>query len=136
MDAYNKVLTRIYQMTGGKDNVDVDLTELLKKEGFLPSIDDIKGHMCRESWVTETKVPNVVRITHWGVGAAKRAGSQLPGGSRAIERETNDLHANNRQMGVLIEEFRAEPGKDRLKPVEEALTKMREQIEKLKGLLQ
>ena len=46
----------------------------------LPSIDDIKGHMCRESWVTETKVPNVVRITHWGVGAAKRAGSR--GGTR------------------------------------------------------
>lgn len=135
MDAYNKVLARIYQITSGKDNVDVDLTDLLKKEGFFSSIEDIKGHMTRESWVTETKVPNVVRITHWGVSAAKRAGSQLPGGSRAVEREANELHTNNRQLGVLIEEFRSDPSADRLKPVEAAFATMQAQIEKLKGLL-
>jgi hypothetical protein len=35
MDVYHKILTRIYEVTGGKDTVEVDLNDLLKQEGFL-----------------------------------------------------------------------------------------------------
>ena|SRR5438552_23969 len=135
MDAYNKVLVKLFELTGGRETVEVDLAELLKAEGFFPSLEEIKGHMSRESWLTETSTPNVVRITHWGVSAAKKAGEHTPGGSRVIERETNRLLAENRELGVIIEEFRHDPTAERLKAVEDKFAKIQEVTAKLKDLV-
>jgi hypothetical protein len=135
MDAFNKVLVKIYQITGGKDTVDVDLADLLKKEGFFPSLGEIKSHMCAESWITETSTPNVVRMTHWGVGAAKKAGTSAPGGSRMIEREANVLLSESRELGVVIEEFRSEPSLERLKAIENKFSKIQASTAKLKELI-
>ncbi len=136
MDAFNKVLVKLYEITGGRDSVEVDLAELLKAEGFFPSLEEIKGHMSRESWITETSIPNVVRMTHWGVGAAKKAGTQQAGGgSRLVERETNQLLAESRELGVIIEEFRASPTSERLKAIENKFAKIQESTSKLKTLI-
>ena len=62
MDAFHKILVRIYEITGGRDSVDVDMVELTKKEGYFPSIDSITEMLKSESWVTESR-PNTVRIT-------------------------------------------------------------------------
>ena len=132
---FNKVLVKLYEITGGRDSVEVDLAELLKAEGFFPSLEEIKGHMCRESWITETSTPNVVRMTHWGVGAAKKAGTQKSGGSRLVERETNQLLAESRELGVIIEEFRADPSSERLKAIENKFAKIQESTAKLKNLI-
>ena len=36
MDVYQKVLVKLIEVTGGKDNVDADMVELLKKEASIP----------------------------------------------------------------------------------------------------
>lgn len=78
MDVYHKVLAKIYEMTDGKETVNVDLKDLLKTEGFFSSLDSISKHLSTESWVTETPKQNIVRITHWGVAEAKRVLSNTP----------------------------------------------------------
>lgn len=135
MDTYQKVLVRLFEITGGKETVEVDLADLLKVEGYFPSLDDIKNHLSSESWITETSTPNVVRITHWGVSAAKKAGKQRPDGSRVVEREANRLLAESREFGVIIEEFREEPTSARLKAIENKFAKIQEVTARLKGLI-
>jgi hypothetical protein len=41
MDVYQKVLLKIYQVTGGKDSQLVDLKDLVKNLGFLGNYGDI-----------------------------------------------------------------------------------------------
>lgn len=135
MDTYQKVLVRLFEITGGKETVEVDLADILKSEGFFPSLDEIKNHMSSESWLTETSTPNVVRITHWGVSAAKKAGKQRPDGNRAVEREANRLLAESREFGVIIEEFREEPTAARLKAIENKFAKIQELTAKLRDLV-
>jgi hypothetical protein len=108
MDTYHKILVRILELSGGRDTVDVDLTDLLRKEGYLPSRDEICEMLKSEGWVTESR-PNVVRITHWGVAEAKKAGTAKPGAVRATERESRRLLAETREFAVVIEEFIADP---------------------------
>jgi hypothetical protein len=112
MDAYHKILVRIFEEAAGKETVDIDLTELTKKEGYLPSRDEICEMLKSESWVTESR-PNVVRLTHWGVAEAKKAGSTRRDGPRALERASRKLLAETRDMAVIIEEFIADPSNAR-----------------------
>ena len=114
MDAYHKILARIHELTEGKDNVDVDMVDLLKKEGYFPSIDDIREMLKSEGWVAESR-PNIVRITHWGVAEARKAGSARPDAARALERESKKLLSETRDFAVAIEEFIADPDDDRRK---------------------
>lgn len=115
MDAYHKILALIYELTGGKDSVDVDLVELLKKEGYFPSIDDIREMLKSEGWIAESR-SNIVRITHWGVAEARKAGTAgRPDAVRALERESKKLLGEIRELAVVIEEFIAEPGDDERK---------------------
>ena len=114
MDAYHKILVRIFEEAGGKEAVDIDLTELTKKEGYFPSRDEICEMLKSESWVTESR-PNVVRLTHWGVAEARKAGSVRPDAARALERQSRKLLAETRDFAVIIEEFIADPVEERRK---------------------
>lgn len=109
MDVYHKVLTKIYEQTGGKDSVDVDLTELLKREGFFPSLENINKFLTAESWVTETPKLYTVRITHWGVSEAKKTLAGAPDKVQIIEREGKKIIAEARELVVMLEEFAASP---------------------------
>jgi hypothetical protein len=134
MDAFHKILVRIYEITGGRESVDVDLVDLTKKEGYFPSIDSIAEMLKSESWVTESR-PNIVRITHWGVAEAKRAGSVRPDAARAMERDARKLHADSRDLGVMIEEFIADPSKPRFAAVIGKLSDMQGQARNIQELL-
>lgn len=134
MDAFHKILVRIYEITGGRETVDVDLVDLTKKEGYFPSIDNIAEMLKSESWVTESR-PNIVRITHWGVAEAKKAGSVRPDAARAVERDARKLHAESRDLGVMIEEFIADPTKDRFAAVIGKLGEMQRQAKDIEELL-
>ncbi len=123
MDAYHKILSRIFEISGGKDSVDVDLVDLTKKEGYYPSIDDIAARLKGESWVTESRA-NVVGMTHWGVAEAKKSGTAGPDAARAMERDSRELLSETRELSVVIEEFMAEPTKERFGPVTEKLALM------------
>ncbi len=109
MDVYHKVLTKIYEQTGGKDSVDVDLTELLKREGFFPSLENITKFLTDESWVTETAKQYTVRITHWGVSEAKKTLSGAPDKAQIIERDSKKIISEAREFVVMLEEFAASP---------------------------
>jgi hypothetical protein len=109
MDVYHKVLTKIYEETGGKDSVDIDLTDLTKREGFFPSLDDITKFLTGESWVTETPKRYVVRITHWGVSEAKKALIGAPDKLQLIEKDSKRAVSDVRETLVMLEEFAGSP---------------------------
>jgi len=134
MDAYHKILVGIFEVTGGKETVDVDLVDLAKKAGYFPSLDEIVAHLKAESWVTESR-PNIVRLTHWGVAEAKRAGSVRPDAARAIERGSRRLLNESREFGVVIEEFMADPTPDRFKSVTGKFAEMESIVAELRGSL-
>lgn len=132
MDTYHKVLVRIFEETGGQELVDVDLADLLKKEGYFPSLDEICNHLKAESWVTESR-SNIVRITHWGVAEAKKAGSVRPDAVRALERDTRLLLAETREFGVVIEEFLADPSSERRDGLQKKFAEMNSIVSRLTG---
>jgi len=83
MDVYHKILGRLYEITGGKQSESVDFVELVKEEGFFPSYDDIHRQMSRAGWITDTGRGNKVKLTHWGIKEARKAG----GGAGDSDRE-------------------------------------------------
>ena len=122
MDVYHKILTRIYEMTGGKDTVEVDLNDLLKQEGFYSNIDNISLHLTTESWVAETPRPRVVKLTHWGAAEAKRVLSNTPDVVREITKDANRLLADSRELIIMLEEFAVSPSGANFKTIEKRFT--------------
>lgn len=133
MDVYQKVLTKLMELTGGKETVDVDLAELLKKEGFFPSIDSIRDYMSSESWITETSRRNVIRITHWGVAAAKKVNTSGSEKERALAKEAANLNSKSRELLVLVEEFSSAPAEDKLKQIEKRMGDLVSSIQNIKA---
>lgn len=91
MNVFHKVLLKVHEISGGKENADVDLIDLLKKEGFYSNIDNIAKQLQDEGWVTETSRKYTVRITHWGNSEAKRVLSDSPDKVNEREKESNRL---------------------------------------------
>ncbi len=118
MDVYHKILTRIYEITGGKDTVEVDLNDLLKQEGFYSNIDGISLHLTTESWVAETPRPRVVKLTHWGAAEAKRVLSNTPDTVLEITKDANRLLADSRELIIMLEEFAVSPSSTNFKTIE------------------
>lgn len=118
MDVYHKILTKIYEVTGGKDSVEVDLNDLLKQEGFYSNIENISQHLATESWIAETPRPRVVKITHWGVAEARRVMTNTPDTGREVAKDANRLLADSREMIIMLEEFAAEPNGNKFKAIE------------------
>lgn len=109
MDVYHKILTRIYEVTQGKDSIEVDLNDLLKQEGFYANIDSISQHLTTESWVAETPRPRVVKITHWGTAEARRVLTNTPDLKRETSKNANRLLAEARELIIMLEEFAEAP---------------------------
>lgn len=135
MDVYHKVLVRIYEITGGKETADVDLVDLLKREGFYPSRDDIVTHLSNESWVTRSARPYEVKITHWGVAEAKKAMANLPDKKQLAEKDANSLLNGSREFVIMLEEFAAGPSKEKLKTIDKRYTDLGAVIERLRSNL-
>jgi hypothetical protein len=135
MDVYHKILVRIFEITGGRETQDVDLTDLLKREGFFPSLDSIKSHLSTESWITDSPKPGNVRITHWGVAEAKKAMADSTGSTETVERDGNRLLAATRDLAIVIEEFIAKPGSEGFRPVEKKFSEMLTLMEKIKSMV-
>lgn len=125
MDTYHKMLIKVFDAAGGREGVDVDFVEIAKREGYFPSIDEIASHLKSESWVTESR-SNILRLTHWGIAEARKVGTTRPDAARNLERESNRLLAATRELGVVIEEFIADPKSDGFKPVEKKFAEVSE----------
>ena len=111
MDVYHKVLLKIFAISSGSENTDVDLVDLLKKEGFYSNIDSINDHLSAEGWTTGTAREYTVRITHWGVAEARRALAETPDSAKAIEKQAGRMLADARELVIMLEEFAAGPTK-------------------------
>ncbi len=133
MDVYHKILRKVYGISGGKETVEIDLKDLIKKEGFFANIDNITEHLTTESWVTETSGRYVVKMTHWGVAEAKRVLSDTPETSRAMTNDTNRLVADTRELVILLEEFAAVPSGDKLKMIEKRFLDLAVILDRIKA---
>jgi hypothetical protein len=118
MDVFHKILLKVYEITGGRENAQADLTDLLKREGFLASIDNINDHLCGEGWVTGTDRQYVVRMTHWGVAEAKRTLADAPDKNSVISKDAARLLSSTRELVIMLEEFSADPSQDKFKVLE------------------
>lgn len=133
MDVYHKILTRIYEITGGKDSVEVDLNDLLKQEGFFSNVENISQHLLTESWVAETPRPRVVKITHWGTAEAKRVITNTPDVQRELSKEANKLLGESRELIIMLEEFAASPTGKHFKTIEKKFEDLGAIVGKIKG---
>lgn len=132
MDVYHKVLVKLYEDTGGKDSVDVDMVDLLKREGFFPSLQNILQRLLDESWVAETSRSNVVRITHWGVAEARRTLTDTPDKSVALSKDTTRLITEMREATILAEDFSASPSPEKFKNLEQKFSELAAIVSRIK----
>lgn len=133
MDVYHKILTKIFELAGGKETGEVDLKELLKREGFFPSIDSITTHLLEESWITETPRKYSVKLTHWGIAEARKSLSQTPDLKQEASKNTNRMIAASREFTVMLEEFAGSTSPEKLKTIEKRLSDMSSTLEKIKA---
>ena len=134
MDVYQKVLVKVYEIAGDKENADVDMVDLLKREGFFPSMADILEKLGAEGWVTESR-PKTVRLTHWGIMAARKLKNATPDSANIIEKHANRLKSEVKEFVILVEEFNGKATSDnfsrldrKLAEINSVTTKIRENI--------
>ena len=126
MNVFHKVLVKIFELTGGKDSVEVDLVDLLKKEGFFPSLDSISRQLLDESWITEAGRKNIVKITHWGVAEAKRVMSNAPDKTNEVDKQATRLLNESRELIIMLEEFAAKPDSKKFDHIEKRISEITE----------
>ena len=131
MDVYQKVLVKIQEITGGRDSVDVDMSDLLKREGFYPSINDILEKMSSEGWITETR-PKTVRITHWGVMAARKIKNKTPDSANILDKHASRLQMEVKEFVILVEEFNGKITPDNFGRIEKKLAEINSITAKIK----
>ena len=135
MDTFQKVLVKIYEITGGRDTQDVDFVDLLRSEGYYSSRDSIRDHLNNEGWITDSPRSGNIRITHWGVAEAKKAMSSPEKTDPGIDRIMSRLGSVTRDFSIVVEEFIAKPSGKTLKPVEERLTELDGIVNKVKSMI-
>lgn len=135
MDVYHKVLVKLVEETGGRDSVKVDFSELLKKEGFLPSIDSISDYMRAEGWITDAGRKNVIQLTHWGLAEAKKTMKGGPDKNQALTKASNKLLAETRELQIMMEEFVSDPSSDKFKQIEKTFQGMGQSVNEIKSNL-
>lgn len=136
MNVFQKVLLKVFEVSGGKDNVEVDFADLLKKEGFYSNIEGISGQLQDEGWITEAGRKHVIKITHWGAMEAKRL--QSDGGSPVagqLEKEAKILVNEAKTFVNVVEEFSSEANSKNLDAVEKELSGLAERVKSIRGRL-
>jgi hypothetical protein len=134
MDVYQRVLVKINEMTGGRDNVDTDMVDLLKKEGFYQNIDDILEKLSQEGWVTETR-PRTVRITHWGTMAARKIQAKEPDSANILDKQATRLQNEVKELMILAEQFNGKSTPENFGQIEKKLADVGATVKKIKDHL-
>ncbi|MEZ5306653.1 MAG: hypothetical protein R2684_05830 [Pyrinomonadaceae bacterium] len=121
MNVYQKVLVKLYEVTGGRESKTVYLRDIVKDLGFLPSYKDILKQMSADGWLTEGRREGEVNITPWGIREAKKLGEGFTDNSRDVARGTEKLRSETRELLVFVDEFAGSPESDALKRIEAKL---------------
>jgi len=133
MDVFHKVLARIYEISGGRETQEVDLIELLKKEGFYANRDSIKDQMSTEGWITDAARPGYVRITHWGMAEAKKASRGGDKQENGVAQQVEKLKTVARELAISIDELGKNATAKSLKSVEQRLTDINSMVAEIKS---
>ena len=138
MDVYQRILLKVYEISGGKDTADVDFADLVKKEGFYSNLPGILDQLISQSWITETSRKNIVRLTHWGVQEAKKLQTSSPEAAKyaRTKKETNHLIIEVREFARMLEDFSAEQSKDNFAKVESKFFEINQAIANIKTNIQ
>jgi hypothetical protein len=123
MDVYQKVLVKLYEIAGDKENFDIDLVDVLKREGFYPSIEDIREKLSGEGWITEGR-PKIVRLTHWGIMAARKIQNATPDSANIIDKAANRLKSEVKEFIILVEEFNGKSTSDNFSRLDKKLAEI------------
>ena len=116
MDIYQQVIVKIYEMTGGRESLAVDLKDLVKKLGFIGHYSSIFERLSQEGWVAEDRKADFVRITHWGIAAAKKAQpSGADSGKPSISANAATCENLAKEFAALIGNFARDASEENLK---------------------
>ncbi|MGI8545616.1 MAG: hypothetical protein ACR2MD_19335 [Aridibacter sp.] len=117
MDVYHKILVKLYEITQGKTSKKIDFIDLVKKEGFYPSYENIFSHLTDQGWIVEAGRVDTVSITHWGIKEAKKASG---GGDtkRELEKAAKSLKTDAKQFLIMTEELLSDINDENLKLVQ------------------
>lgn len=132
MDVYHRVLTKLFEETGGSDSKAVDFADLVKRMKFHANYTSIFKELSVQGWIVETGKVDWVRLTHWGIEEAKksRAGDD---GDYETKQDFNKLLSEARALVGLIEVLANDANKDNLSVVENKVLRMNAMIVELKS---
>ena len=131
MDVYRKVLLELYDTTGGDTSETVNLLDLVKKAGFLPSYKEIVKELAYRSWIYEDK-HDKVKLTHWGVDEAKKWMSRAPDADQTLKKDVNRLTAETGELVEEVESFAANVSREKIAAVEKKIAVINKIIEDIK----
>jgi phage anti-repressor protein len=135
MDVYHRVLTRLYEVTDGKDSKAVDLKDLVKSLGFLGNYPDIFERLSAAGWIAEDKKADFVRITHWGVSEVKKSPAAANQSNNNLKSDADKAIAEAKALGLLLEIFANDASKANLTPVERKIDNLKAVIDRIKSNL-
>ena len=125
LDLYHKVLSKLYEVTGGKESQIIDLKDLVKTQGFLGSYHDIFQFLSVQGWIMETAKADYVKITHWGVKEAKRSLISEPESGGNIQIEAAALVRKVKEFSITAGEFAEDISEEKFKQVEKNLDELK-----------
>ena len=109
MDVYHQILLSLYEACGGNEQKVVNLVDLIKREGFGGSLDNICTFMSDQGWIAEASAQGVYRITHWGVEEARRSAAagqpQEQEGLRSAIRDARKAAEVGRELADLFDQY-------------------------------
>jgi phage anti-repressor protein len=115
MDIYQQVIVKLYEVTGGKESLAVDLKDLVKKLGFYGHYSSIFERLSQEGWVAEDRKADFVRITHWGIAAAKKAQPSEGGTEKATSANAAACENLAKEFAALIGNFAKDASEENFK---------------------
>jgi phage anti-repressor protein len=124
MDVYHKALIKLFEETGGSDSKAVDFADLVKKLGFHANYTSIFKELSVQGWIVETSKVDWVRITHWGIIEAKKSLSGEGGDADDLQKDSNRLLAEARELVALLDFLTGEVSKDNFLKVERKISQI------------
>ena len=124
MDVYHKALIKLFEETGGSDSKAVDFGDLVKKLGFHANYTSIFKELSVQGWIVETSKVDWVKITHWGIIEAKKSLSGEGGDADELQKVSNRLLAEARELVALLDFLTEEVSKDNFLKVEKKISQI------------
>jgi reverse gyrase len=133
MDAYQKALHKLYEVTEGKSSKAVDFKSLVKQLGFPSIYPDIFERLSGQGWIIETAKADYVCISHWGVAEVKKTlAPQIVDPNAELKARAGKALAASNELSNLLEKFIQNFEKDNLTPVQTKLDELQNIIVQIK----